>query len=309
MFRKISPFILFCVITLNSFAQSVNTTFSMDNEGWQPAYSGYPAQGEEGYELNIERNAIPTPFSGRNGMFFSGKNYSNRLFLFVKKEITGLEANTAYSIIFNMSIISEINPDPGAGDRIFVKVGAMTDRPITTQTGMVANNIKMGERGKSGRDMFMLGVVEKAKNTPGWGNQILHNYHQPLMVNTDNRGRLWLIVGFEPEMVEMPPFYLSSVRVVLRNEGQARAIEAMNPSKIHMYPSSTGGYVNFESDFGSPVEMVSVFTDDGHLMQVYTFQESLAEYSISTSNLSSGIYKFVFTLGDGRTATKTFSIE
>ncbi len=287
-------------------AQSYNATFPDGNDNWIEGYAGYPAKSEENYDINITWSQLPD--SSGFGLSFSGNNYSKQLFLFVKKHFENLHPNTTYRIIFNMDLYT--NYIQNNNENIFIKAGAMQEEPVCNDYSMVETNIKKGDIGKQGLNMNLLGNVAK-KNNNDSNFEIINfqNYNNPFYVNTNDKGDLWITIGIEPQMQEMPDVYISTLRIIFRNDGMAREISNINPSRIRLYPVTAQGILLFQSDFENDIEYVSVYSSENHLMKVQDFSDKFIEKSIRTNDLPDGNYKLVFTLKDGRTVSKNILVD
>ena len=114
--------------------------FDLDEgaQGWEVGFADYPAGQENFYALESEWKALPAPLAAMNGIFISGNNHSDNLFMYAKRRLTGLKPNTRYSLIFGVEFAT--NADSGCagiggapGESVAVKVGAAEDEPEADQ--------------------------------------------------------------------------------------------------------------------------------------------------------------------------------
>lgn len=103
--------------------------FSGTFNGWKGDFTDYPVGEEQFYELAWGWENLPLVIDGKfdKGLYLSGNNHSDDLFMFVKYPITGLKPMTTYIIHF-ASVIIESNAPAGRvgiggapGESIFLK--------------------------------------------------------------------------------------------------------------------------------------------------------------------------------------------
>lgn len=297
-------FMLLCT-SIGVSAQSVNANFELDEEGWIPHFTGYPAGGEEGCELSAKWSKMISPLNERGGISFSGKNYTGKLFLYLQKEFDGLVPNTNYQVMFNMDWLCRLESSTAP---IAVKIGAVNQEPTFSETGLVEASFKKGENGRDGRDFITIGRL--TPNEFGYPfQQNFQNYDKAFLVNTTDEGRLFLMIGIEPESVDVVNIFLNTLRVVLSENGEAREISNISSSSVVFYPNPMSDMIFFESDYNSEIEMVNIYTEDSHLLKVHTFRDPFAERAFRTTELVSGVYRIEFVLRDGRTINKSYTVE
>ena len=123
-------------------SEPIKSNFSKDCKGWIHDFTDYPEGEEAFYELAWGWENLPTETVSMGsdaqvltkGLFLSGNNHSDDLFMFCKRQINGLQPNTVYSLIF--SVIIESNIPSGSigiggspGESVYFKVGASTEEP------------------------------------------------------------------------------------------------------------------------------------------------------------------------------------
>ena len=68
--------------------------FCDGSQGWVAQFSDYPAGDEALFELASGYRRLPPPLSSRGGLFISGNNHSDDLFMYLKRRVGGFEPNT-----------------------------------------------------------------------------------------------------------------------------------------------------------------------------------------------------------------------
>jgi len=300
--------ILFTTLTVVAQSRSINANFEEDKQGWT-SHQG------------VEWSHLFGSMADRKGLSFSGENMDGKLFLFVQKEISDLLPNRNYRVTFNMNWLAWLE---ASASPIIVKVGA-------NDNFIVAGRLTPNENGYP----FL---------------QNVNNFDNAFFVNTDEKGRLFLMIGIETENEKIEHVYLNTLRVLLHENGEARekqttestplstenimsdeeeeedpavpyyeegrAFSPVIPDMIDEMPSGIkfisnveNDLVFFESDFNDEVEMVGIYTEDNHLMKIFTFRDSSVDRAFQTTGLVPGTYRIEFVLADGRIINETYTIK
>ncbi len=175
-------------------------SFEKDLEGWAVEFSDYPVGEEAKYELNFAHAALPAPLdTSRKALKISGRNYSDDLFMFIKRKVTGLDANMAYSLNFTLKLASDApNNHPGAGGSpaIPLKVGATQVEPEKlAQNDFYQMNIDKGNQDAEGNDMKIIGNTSNGTNEFKYVLIERSNNGKPFELRTDKNGEVWVIIG------------------------------------------------------------------------------------------------------------------
>lgn len=199
--------------------------FNESVDGWTGDFADYPATENDSttFELKIEHTGLPGNIDGnKQALLVSGYNYSDDLFMFIKKKITGLRPSTEYTIVFSVELAS--NAPFGSvnggkpGERVFLKVGAVSTEPKKViESGFYRMNIDKGNHENSGEDMRVIGDIAVSTVTDSYTLITRSNSasNAPLMVRSNSRGELWLIIGTDSDYEGPTTIYYTGVNVVL----------------------------------------------------------------------------------------------
>lgn len=206
--------------------ESFSYTFEESAEGWEGGVADYPADWDTSrLEFRFARTDLPASVN-QDGMAMriSGRNISDDLFMFMKKQITGLEPNHTYSVTFQIKLASQypeqsvgIGGSPGAS--VYLKAGGSATEPMPVEVDEAGNNIRMnidkGGQSQGGEDMVVLGNV----GIPGedFRYQLIQrdNLQSPVQLTTDSSGSLWLIVGTDSGFEGTTTLYYNTIDVEL----------------------------------------------------------------------------------------------
>jgi len=201
--------------------------FATSNQGWQGDFSDYPVGEEAFFELEWGWANLPVPLSFKNillskGMFLSGNNHSDDLFMFIRRKITGLQPNTPYDLTFHVLIENNIPPGQfgiggSPGEDVFFKVGAANIKPHKVNVnGFYQLNVDKGEQSQGGKNAIVVGDLANPlvnPNDPQFEPKSFTNKGNSLRVKTDCKGNLWLFVGTDSGFEGPTLYYIAHISV------------------------------------------------------------------------------------------------
>ncbi len=204
----------------------VESTFSKDRSGWIGGFSDYPHKDKVHYKLQFSLNSLPKEINNkRKGLFLSGYNGSDDLFMFVKKKLDTndrLKPNTKYSVTFDFDIATNAKDEIGVGgspgQSVYVKIGAtnMEPIPVMDEAGFYLMNIDKGIQGNEGKDAFIIGDLQKTTiDSEKYDLKPFNNKQRPFIVKTDNVGELWLFIGTDSAFEGVTSIYYPRIKVSL----------------------------------------------------------------------------------------------
>ena len=202
----------------------VNFTYDFDSstEGWMGDFADYPAGEEENYALDFGHSSLPESIDITQGALkLSGRNHSDDLFMFVKKEITGLTPNKQYRINFEVEFASnvadgEFGIGGSPGESVYIKAGATATEPqkIEDDLGWYRLNIDYGNQSEGGNDMIVLGNFANGTNENVYVLKTLSN-STLFLATSGNNGTLWLLVGTDSGFEGETTIYINKIKVEL----------------------------------------------------------------------------------------------
>lgn len=204
--------------------QTFTFTFEEGTQGWEAGFSDYPADWEqERFEFDFIHSDLPESIS-QNGksLMITGRNISDDLFMFIKREFTGLKPSHTYQLRVQVELASQypeqsvgIGGSPGAS--VYLKAGGSTLEPLSiTENENKVMNIDKGNQSQGGADMLVLGTI----GIPGedFTYQLIRrdNLNQPINVQTDASGNLWVIIGTDSGFEGTTTLYYNAIEVRLQ---------------------------------------------------------------------------------------------
>lgn len=201
-------------------AVTSNFTFESDLEGWQAGFADYPEASRELYGLQAAHELVPANLSPRTySVRISGTNRSDDLFMFVKKQVSGLQPNQTYQLTFDLTLASQypqgsVGAGGSPGGSVALKAGAspVEPNPVLNGQGFWSMNIDKGTQSIAGRDMQVLGTIGIEGDAFVYQRIARTNRATPMRVTADATGKLWLIVGTDSGFEGITTLYYDEIK-------------------------------------------------------------------------------------------------
>lgn len=202
------------------YAEKLSYDFSVGDAGFLPIFADYPAAdgSDDFYELEYGRKRIPIK-DAKGGLYISGNNHSDDLFMGYYKELDGFKPNKGYSVDVTFTLAT--NEDGGMmgiggslGSSVYVKCGIVSHKPDRVKTDLNGYrlNIDKGNQGSDGKDMKLVGTIEKHE-TLFPGEYEFNDYRATLEVTADADGRAYLIIGTDSGFEGTTAYYIADVEI------------------------------------------------------------------------------------------------
>jgi heat shock protein HslJ len=203
--------------------------FDDDDEGWVTGFADLPADYDPAiYELDSEWTELPDDLGG-HGIYMQGHNRSDDLFMFLKREVDGLEPGTTYRATFRLILASNVPEGLSGiggspGESVYVKVGATTEEPLIVEDAdrWLRMNIDKGNQASEGEDMINIGDMANPNLTPDTaGSYELMEQNSAgrlFEVTADEDGVVWFIAGTDSGFEGLTTVYYDAIAVVLEEK-------------------------------------------------------------------------------------------
>ena len=205
---------------VSSGSDSVEVDFANGDEGFVPIFADYPAEdnSDEFYELDYGWNDIPIDSAGK-GLFISGNNHSDDLFMGYYKELDGFTPSKTY--IADISFRLATNADGGMigiggspGSSVYVKCGITAQKPAAEKAELndYRLNIDKGNQGTEGKDMKIAGTIEKHETL--FPEKYEYNdYNISAEATAGQDGNIYLIIGTDSGFEGVTSYYIDSIEI------------------------------------------------------------------------------------------------
>ena len=188
-----------------SYPDALEFDFSFDTgaDGWVVGFADLPADYDQSiYELEGGHRAMPDGLDGA-GVYLQGHNRSDDLFMCLKRKVEGLTSAGSHRVSITVDLatnapLDSIGIGGSPGQSVYVKAGASTAEPEATPDRIdhLRLNIDKGSQARGGSQMVVIGVVGHPDIAGDeFRLKTLDNRDSPVVVEADEAGGAWLIVG------------------------------------------------------------------------------------------------------------------
>ena len=185
---------------------TVRFDFDTDTWGFVADFADYPPADADIYMLTSGHRRLPAPLDSESGLFISGVNRSDDLFMFFKAAVGGLVPGARYAVTAGAEIATEVpagcfGVGGAPGESVWIKVGVSDEEPLPAlEDDWLRMNIDVGVQSNSGENAQVLGNVANSRDCeqpPQWEHKSFpaQSISEPVTASPD--GRVWLLVGVD----------------------------------------------------------------------------------------------------------------
>ena len=213
---------------------TVQFDFETDDSGFIPIFADYPnIEGvEDFYEFRHEYGKIPIDGAGK-GIFISGSNHSDDLFMGYVKVLEGFSPGRAYQFDVTFKLATDVDGGlmgvGGApGESVTVKCGITPTEPLSVSNApgeCYRMNIDKGVQSNDGKDMVIVGDMTKTENNRP-GEYEFKEFQVELETVANIRGEIYLIIGTDSGFEATTSYYLDDISVQWKDTEQPAVTRA-----------------------------------------------------------------------------------
>ena len=192
--------------------------------GFVAGFADYPPAHEEIYELTSGHRALPPPLESQSGLFLSGVNRSDDLFMFFKGPIDGLTPRASYAVEVSVEIATStpsgcVGVGGAPGESVWIKAGVTAEEPLAVlDDSYLRMNIDIGSQSNSGTQAVVLGNVANSRSceqSAEWELKALESKPIPAGISIPADGRAWLLIGADSGFESRTDVYFTRASVTL----------------------------------------------------------------------------------------------
>ena len=192
--------------------------------GFVAGFADYPPAHEEIYELTSGHRVLPPPLASQSGLFISGVNRSDDLFMFFKGPIDGLTPGASYAVEVSVEIATStpsgcFGVGGAPGESVWIKAGVTAEEPLAVMDdSYLRMNIDIGSQSNSGTQAVVLGNVANSRpceQPPEWELKALEAQSMPVGLSAAADGRAWLLIGADSGFESRTDVYFTRASVTL----------------------------------------------------------------------------------------------
>jgi hypothetical protein len=190
-------------------AVTLNFSFATDFAGWEVGYTDFTQGQEDAIDFRFGYERLPAPLDDKRGIYLSGENAPDDLFMYIYRLLDGLAASKSYRVDTKITFATDAPPDcvgiGGApGESVVIKAGATDAVPtrVLQADNYVGSSIDKAQQTNDGTEMKIIGTF--AQTEPGgecsgaqYALKTLDSDGDGPVVTSDAQGRLWLVIGTE----------------------------------------------------------------------------------------------------------------
>ena len=205
-------------------AMTLRFDFDEGPLGFVAGFADYPPEHEEIYELTSGHRAFPAPLESQSGLFISGVNRSDDLFMYFKGPIDALTPGASYAVEVSVEIATNtpggcIGVGGAPGESVWIKAGVTAEEPVAVMEGShLRMNIDIGRQSNGGTEALVLGNVANSRQceqSREWELKALESQSTPAGITVSADGRAWFLIGFDSGFESRTEVYFTGAAVTL----------------------------------------------------------------------------------------------
>ncbi len=195
--------------------------FDQDLDGFKVGFADLPVDADESiYELGYEHRDIPVQDSESKGLYLTGHNRSDDLFIYTYKKIEqeGLKSNARYEMNLTFDLATNIPSNTmgiggSPGDSVYVKAGIVNQEPANIkQDNYYRFNLEKGNQSTSGEDLQVIGNLTKTDDSTD-DSYTYKQFETQTIVETDEEGNAYIVIGLDSGFEGKTQVYLDNIQV------------------------------------------------------------------------------------------------
>jgi hypothetical protein len=203
--------------------------FASDTQSWVAGFAEYPVGQETFYELDSGLRPLPPVLdTSHSGFMLTGANHSDDLFMFLKRQVSGLKPNTDYTVVFNVEFGSNVGKGCAGiggspGEEVWIKAGATVVEPLVNTDSFGSYyllSINKGNQSIGGKDAVVIGDFANdttCMTTKDYRLKLLNQVGH-LDLRTDATGTAWLLVGTDSGFEGTTTIYFTRIRATFQEK-------------------------------------------------------------------------------------------
>lgn len=201
-------------------------TFDESTQGWTAGFTDVSAAQVNDVNFVFERRDVPAGAGSMGGgLYLSGNNVSDDLFMFLTHPVNDLTPGAQYNLTFELELAS--NAPTGCagiggapGESVYLKTGAASVQPerVTSTTGTWRLNVDKGDQATGGPNAQTVGNIANGSTdcaTPTYQRITRDNHGNAFRIAANEQGQVWLLIGTDSGFEGTTALYFDTIRVVV----------------------------------------------------------------------------------------------
>ena len=272
--------------------------FSSSDQGFTSGFADLPTSYDPAlYNLVADHRNLPAELEGGKGLFISGVNRSDDLWMFWKKKLTGLQPNTEYQVVLDIEMASNVPPGlvgvGGApGESVYVKAGVSQAEPLVApdSEGQLRLTVEKGNQSTSGSAAAVLGNVAK-ENDDSEQYVILHRNNRSVQQSgtTSADGSLWIFFGTDSGFEGTTSLYYTHAAAVLAPKAKPLLTWSTPPAIAYgtaLGVSQLNATANIPGNFTYTPAVGTILSAGNHTLNVVFTPTDSGNYTTASANVT-----------------------
>jgi len=194
--------------------------FRQGSQQWQAGFSDYPSDNADIYQLDSGLRPLPTGFSG-TGYYLQGMNRSDDLFMYLKRQISGLEPSTRYQLAVSVRLLTDVGANcvgvGGApGESVYLKFGYAATEPQQDGYYLNADKGNQSQDGSQGRVIGNIAATELGCDGQRFASKSVSGGGASALQFTSNAdGSIWVFVGTDSGFEGLTRLYYQQLQLYI----------------------------------------------------------------------------------------------
>ncbi|WP_432665435.1 stalk domain-containing protein [Wukongibacter baidiensis] len=212
---------------MNVFEETIpdiSYNFDKDLQGFEGGFADLPLGDDvkDFYELDFKYKDIPVKDEGSKGIYMTGNNHSDDLFMYIYKNIGKdgeLKPNTRYSMDLTFKMATNVPAGMvgiggSPGESVYVKAGITNKKPnaILDENNHYRLDIDKGNQSQGGKDLSTIGNMAKADETMDDSYSYKH-FRTTSIVETDSEGNAFIVIGLDSGFEGKTEVYFDDIMI------------------------------------------------------------------------------------------------
>jgi len=201
--------------------RTMTSDFQSGVEGWAGDYALYNLADTTKVAFSMERDSLPSDIDSlRWSLRLGGTNVGDSIFLFLKKEIAGLNPEKTYNVSFDINLATNFPDLPGAtGTTISLKAGASDTEPAKKLAGNYYNfSLNKGRWNEDGAEMVIIGNLVNNSARAQYQLVNRNNGSKTISVKPDVNGKIWVCIGEDTRYKGRTVIYYDMIKVIVKEQ-------------------------------------------------------------------------------------------
>lgn len=201
----------------------IDSNFDQSTDNWTADLAEYSIETDTSIiEFRYGRKSLPASLDkSRRAFMMQSHNRSDDMFMYLKRKVTGLRANQAYNVVFNIELATNspansvgIGGSPGSS--VFLKAGASGIEPSKKlEQGFYKFNLDKGEQANEGKELFLIGNIANGLETEDYKIIQRNNETKSVEVKSNANGEVWLCVGTDSGFEGLTRIYYDKIKATI----------------------------------------------------------------------------------------------